>query len=212
MNRRRRSCSGSIVVSDHRAAHRRCFLAGYGFVWLPPPYRADQGDFSVGYDVYDRFDLGRPGRPTLYGTEEGLKSLAAMLHRAGLSLHVDFVINHNGFSNLGTPGFKAAGGYPGFVLTLPKRRRRRFPFGVRGRRRARTAGGADRHRSREEPPVHSQSRRDRRYANIPAGTDAGVRAPGERAGSANRRFYPDIGHKTIFVFDPKTNEREHRRA
>ena len=37
------------------------FLAGYGFVWLPPPFRADQGDFSVGYDVYDRFDLGRPG-------------------------------------------------------------------------------------------------------------------------------------------------------
>jgi alpha-amylase len=63
------------------------FLAGYGFVWLPPPSRADQGDFSVGYDVYDRFDLGRPGRPTLYGTEDGLKSLAGVLHRAGLSLH-----------------------------------------------------------------------------------------------------------------------------
>ena len=95
------------------------FMAGYGFVWLPPPYRADQGSLSVGYDVYDRFDLGRPGAPTLYGTEEGLKSLAGMLHRAGLDLHVDFIINHNGFSNSGTPGFREAGGYPGFVLTLP---------------------------------------------------------------------------------------------
>src|SRR6185295_18888360 len=60
------------------------FTAGYGFVWLPPPYRADMSDFSVGYDVYDRFDLGRPGRPTLYGTEDGLKTLARMVHRAGL--------------------------------------------------------------------------------------------------------------------------------
>ncbi|MGH8584757.1 MAG: alpha-amylase family glycosyl hydrolase [Gammaproteobacteria bacterium] len=93
------------------------FLAGYGFVWVPPPYRADSG--SVGYDVYDRFDLGRPGRPTLYGTEEGLRALARMLHRAGLSLHVDYVMNHNGFSNFGTPGFVAAGGYPGMAITLP---------------------------------------------------------------------------------------------
>jgi alpha-amylase len=95
------------------------FVAGYGFVWVPPPFRADTGNSSVGYDVYDRFDLGGPGKPTLYGTEEGLKSLARMLHRAGLSLHVDFVLNHNGFSNLGTKGFVAAGGYPGFVVTLP---------------------------------------------------------------------------------------------
>src|SRR6185436_5447827 len=39
------------------------FQAGYGFVWLPPPFRADQGDSSVGYDVYNRFDLGRPDKP-----------------------------------------------------------------------------------------------------------------------------------------------------
>ena len=87
------------------------FMAGYGFVWLPPPYRADQGGFSVGYDVYDRFDLGKPANPTLYGTEDGLKTLATMLHRAGVEMHVDYIINHNGFSNLGTAGFAKAGGY-----------------------------------------------------------------------------------------------------
>ena len=65
------------------------FMAGYGFVWLPPPYRADQGGFSVGYDVYDRFELGKPGNPTLYGTEEGLKTLATMLHRAGVDQYLD---------------------------------------------------------------------------------------------------------------------------
>ena len=31
---------------------------GYGQMWLPPPQRADTGGFSVGYDVFDRFDLG----------------------------------------------------------------------------------------------------------------------------------------------------------
>src|SRR5262245_61858833 len=58
--------------SSYRTVEARTpdlFMAGYGFVWLPPPFRADTGDQSVGYDVYDRFDLGRPGRPTLYGTE-----------------------------------------------------------------------------------------------------------------------------------------------
>src|ERR1700760_2584481 len=79
--------------SSYRTVEERTpdvFLAGYGFVWLPPPFRADQGNLSVGYDVYDRFDLGTPDRPTLYGTEDGLKSLARMLHRADISLHVDF--------------------------------------------------------------------------------------------------------------------------
>ena len=39
--------------------------AGYGALWLPPPGRADSGDQSVGYDVYDRFDLGNAGRLSL---------------------------------------------------------------------------------------------------------------------------------------------------
>ena len=30
-------------------------------MWLPPPQRADTGPFSVGYDVFDRFDLGMDG-------------------------------------------------------------------------------------------------------------------------------------------------------
>jgi hypothetical protein len=35
---------------------------------------------SVGYDVYNRFDLGTPGDPTLYGTEAGIKALVAAIH------------------------------------------------------------------------------------------------------------------------------------
>src|SRR5688572_11930500 len=96
------------------------FMAGYGAVWTPPPGRADLGNFSVGYDVYDRFDLGTANNPTLYGTETGIKTMAKSVHRAGLDFHVDFVLNHNGYSGTGDAAsrqaFKNAGGYPGFFM------------------------------------------------------------------------------------------------
>jgi alpha-amylase len=95
------------------------FTAGYSAFWLPPPGKADTGGYSVGYDVYDRFDLGKPFDQTLYGTEAGTKQLVRASHRAGLDCYFDYVANHNGFRDMSTPGFDAAGGYPGFVLTLP---------------------------------------------------------------------------------------------
>ena len=89
----------------------------------PPPGRADSGNQSVGYDVYDRFDLGSAGNPTLYGTETGLKAVASQFHRAGMDLHIDFVINHNGYSGTNdaatNAAFKASGGYPGFFMDRP---------------------------------------------------------------------------------------------
>ena len=94
------------------------FAAGYGGVYTPPPGRAETGNLSVGYDVYDRFDLGSAGNPTLYGTAAGLKSMVNTIHAMGGSSYIDLVWNHNGFADSGTPGFAAAGGYPGFALTL----------------------------------------------------------------------------------------------
>src|SRR5690606_22202948 len=102
---------------EHRAVD--AFMAGYGAVWVPPPGRAESGGFSVGYDQYDRFDLGRPGDRTLYGTERGLKSAIDTWHRFGANVYADLVWNHNGFADLGTPGFQQAGDYPGFLLTHP---------------------------------------------------------------------------------------------
>ncbi|MGH9200589.1 MAG: alpha-amylase family glycosyl hydrolase, partial [Vicinamibacterales bacterium] len=183
------------------------FTAGYGFVWLPPPFRADMSDFSVGYDVYDRFDLGRPGRPTLYGTEDGLKTLARMIHRAGLSLHLDFVINHNGFSTLGTPGFRAAGGYPGFAITLPKDIDGDFHSAFAGGPEfERLAGLIDiahekNHRFIRSPIAAGDPR------NLPAGKTPAFGRLANVPDPGNRRFYPDIGHNTMFLFDPKTNQR-----
>lgn len=101
------------------------FMAGYGALWVPPPSIADSGGFSVGYDVFDRFDFGNPFRPTLYGTDQGYMRMARELEQAGINLYVDIVLNHNGFRdsssvwNDGVTNFEDAGGYPGFVTRLP---------------------------------------------------------------------------------------------
>jgi hypothetical protein len=41
-------------------ARQVSYLAGLGFTdaWLPPPYKGGSGGASVGYDVYDLFDIG----------------------------------------------------------------------------------------------------------------------------------------------------------
>src|SRR5439155_22889790 len=73
------------------------FIAGYGGLWTPPPTRADSGNGSVGYDVYDRFDLGYAGSSTQYGTETGLKSMISAMHQASGRVYLDLIWNHSGF-------------------------------------------------------------------------------------------------------------------
>ncbi len=52
--------------------------AGYDSIWLPPPTKGS-GGLSVGYDLWDRFDLGskdqRGSVRTRYGTEAELLRL-----------------------------------------------------------------------------------------------------------------------------------------
>src|SRR5215213_7762454 len=53
------------------------FMSGYGALWTPPPGRAlydDQGG-GIGYNLYDRFDIGNALYPTLYGTENQYRAL-----------------------------------------------------------------------------------------------------------------------------------------
>src|SRR5438477_6674282 len=74
------------------------FMAGYGAVWTPPPGRAlydDQGG-GIGYNLYDRFDLGKANDPTLYGTEAGYRALISAAHRMNGDVYVDFVDHHVG--------------------------------------------------------------------------------------------------------------------
>jgi glycosidase len=198
--------------SSYKTIERRTpdvFLAGYGAVWTPPPGRADQGSFSVGYDVYDRFDLGSAGNPTLYGTEAGIKTMAGLLHRAGTDLHIDFVVNHNGFSGTGDAAsrnaFKNAGGYPGFFLDAPGDPDGDFHGAFEaGDIRGRLAGLIDIAHEKNHGAIRNPVPG---FANnIPAGT---VPWNGRLANvplESNRRFYPDRGLQPIRVFDPSTGE------
>ena len=89
--------------------------AGYTALWLPPPFKAG-GGLSVGFDTYDRFDLGSKDQngsiTTLYGTETELLQLVEVAHRFGLRVYFDNVMAHNGGPmSSGTPGTLAPNGF-----------------------------------------------------------------------------------------------------
>lgn len=85
---------------------------GVDAVWIPPPQKCASGGFSVGYDVFDHFDLGaydqRGTIPTKYGTKDQLHDAVNALHgfarnangeleqlpgRRYLQVYVDVVLN-----------------------------------------------------------------------------------------------------------------------
>lgn len=77
--------------------------AGFDAVWIPPAYKpAGNRDNSVGYDVFDHFDLGEfdaQGRVrTKYGTKSELLDAIAALHgdngQKRISVYADVVLNH----------------------------------------------------------------------------------------------------------------------
>jgi hypothetical protein len=200
--------------STYNTIERRApdvFRAGYGAIYTPPPGRSDQGSFSVGYDQYDRFDLGTPGNPTLYGTETGLKKLVGEVHKFG-DYYVDYIINHNGYSTTATPGFVAAGGYPGMVVVDPLAASRPgvYPDGdfnsafAWGDVNGRLAGLIDINHATNiqlvRNPVPGFAN------NIPAGTTPAYGRLANVPSESNRRFYPDRNLPPIMVFDPKTGE------
>ena len=94
------------------------FIAGYNMTWLPPPSKAS--DNSVGYDPFDRFDLGRPGtgNGTLYGTEQSFREMIGAFHRANGQAIIDSIMNHNG-ARTSNGQFIADGGWPGFYCPSP---------------------------------------------------------------------------------------------
>lgn len=176
------------------------FKSGYGSTWIPPTGRADSGNQSVGYDVFDRFDLGSTNNETLYGTETGLRKFASAMHRAGGDVIADLVWNHNGFSNLGNTGFNAAGGYPGFVLSAPGAVDGDFHGAYEtGDLNGRLAGLIDiKHETNlqyiRQPVAVGDAR------NIPAGTSRNIPS------AANARFYPDRNLGGPTLYNPKTGQ------
>ncbi|MFG0252238.1 MAG: hypothetical protein ACF8NJ_05120 [Phycisphaerales bacterium JB038] len=109
-------------VLEHRTVD--VWRIGYDEWWVPPPGQAEFAGGSIGYDVYDRFDLGSPDAATRYGTADYAAAFTGLAARAGGFVYADTILNHNAFADLYTPGFPESGGYPGFVLEWPG-----YPFG-----------------------------------------------------------------------------------
>lgn len=91
--------------------------AGYQSLWVPPPTKAG-GGLSVGYDLFDRFDLGSKDQKgsvaTRYGTEQDLLDLIRVAHRFGIRVYFDCIMNHNGFDVPLFNEFVPEDLYPGF--------------------------------------------------------------------------------------------------
>jgi hypothetical protein len=92
--------------------------AGYDSIWIPPPTKAG-GGLSVGYDLFDPFDLGskdqRGSVSVRYGTQADLLNMIATAHRFGIRVYLDNVMNHRGFD---IPGYNASTPidiYPGML-------------------------------------------------------------------------------------------------
>lgn len=71
---------------------------GIDMVWLPPAYKGNGGANTVGYDVYDKYDLGEFDQKgsvrTKYGTKDEYLDLIETLHDNNVSVLADIVLNH----------------------------------------------------------------------------------------------------------------------
>ena len=92
--------------------------AGYDSIWIPPPTKAG-GGLSVGYDLFDPFDLGnidqRGSVSTRYGSEADLLNMIAIAHRFGIRIYIDNVMNHRGFDVPGYDANTSISTYPGML-------------------------------------------------------------------------------------------------
>lgn len=75
-------------------------LASLGFtaIWLPPAFKAANGGYSTGYDVYDLYDLGEFDQKgtvrTKYGTRQEYEDAIKAIQENGMQAIVDIVLNH----------------------------------------------------------------------------------------------------------------------
>lgn len=70
---------------------------GFSTIWLPPAYKGASGGYSVGYDVYDLYDLGEFDQKgsvrTKYGTKQEYIDAIDAIHHEGMRAMVDIVLN-----------------------------------------------------------------------------------------------------------------------
>lgn len=94
------SPGGGFHWRELAARAKELAQAGFTAVWIPPAGKGASGGYSVGYDVYDLFDLGEFDQkgtvPTKYGTKDELRAAIRAAQDAGLQVYADVVFNHKG--------------------------------------------------------------------------------------------------------------------
>lgn len=106
---------------DHLAKQANSLAkAGFTAIWLPPVTKGASGISSIGYDVFDDYDIGSKNQkgtlPTRYGSREQLIRLVAILRANGFEVYADLVENQrSGGSGPGGFTFRYldAAGHPG---------------------------------------------------------------------------------------------------
>ena len=71
---------------------------GFDGIWIPSPAKGDAGTSSMGYDLFDHYDLGDKDQKgtvaTRFGDKDSLLRLVAVAHANGLEVYPEIVLNH----------------------------------------------------------------------------------------------------------------------
>jgi alpha-amylase len=71
---------------------------GFDGIWIPSPSKANAGTNSMGYDIFDHYDLGDKDQKgtvgTRFGSKDSLLRLVAVAHANGFEVYPDIVLNH----------------------------------------------------------------------------------------------------------------------
>jgi len=71
---------------------------GFTALWLPPAFKANGGEHSTGYDIYDLYDLGEFDQKgsvrTKYGTKREYIQALKAIRAKGMQSIVDIILNH----------------------------------------------------------------------------------------------------------------------
>jgi alpha-amylase len=85
---------------------------GFDGIWIPSPAKGNAGSSSMGYDIFDHYDLGDKDQKgtvaTRFGDKDSLLRLIAVAHANGLDVYPDIVLNQvmGGETEADAPGDK----------------------------------------------------------------------------------------------------------
>ena len=72
--------------------------AGISSLWTPVPAKGNWGIVDSGYGIYDHYDLGNYDQKgtveTRYGSRAELEQMIGVMHKAGIKVYSDVVLNH----------------------------------------------------------------------------------------------------------------------